>query len=45
MGSGNVPMTVTSSWARGLSREIHVDDVSWPNNKPCARKVGPNLRS
>lgn len=39
MNSKVRPITVTSNWAKGKSREIHIDTVDWPNNKPCARKA------
>jgi hypothetical protein len=41
MGSKVRPINATSSWAKGLGREIHIDTVDWPNNKPCARKASP----
>lgn len=39
MNSKIRPINVTSNWAKGNGREIHVDTVDWPDNKPCARKV------
>ncbi len=37
--SGHRPMTVTSNWAMGKSRELYIDKVEWPLNKICSRKA------
>lgn len=41
MNSGNMPITVINKWIMNpASQVVYIDDVLWPENKPCARKVG-----
>lgn len=39
MHSGNHPENVASRWANNKERIIVIDEVSWPENKPCSFKA------
>ena len=39
MNSGNIVMNVTGTWLKSKKNTIHIDQVDWPGNKPCARKL------
>lgn len=39
MNSGNIAMNVTGKWLKSKKTTVYVDSVSWPENKPCARKI------
>jgi hypothetical protein len=45
MLSGHRPINATSDWARGKSKAIYIDEVSWPDNKPCARKAASSEKA
>lgn len=39
MNSGNIVMNVTAKWLKTKNNTVQIDEVAWPLNKPCARKV------
>jgi hypothetical protein len=39
MNSGNMVMNVTATWLKTKKNTVHIDEVEWPGNKPCARKL------
>lgn len=39
MNSGNIVMNVTAKWIKTKNSTVFIDEVDWPLNKPCARKV------
>ena len=40
MATQNTAASVMMQWAKNLHKPtIYIDEVQWPNNKPCAKKV------
>lgn len=39
MNSGMMATNATSDWINNKGNSTHIDDLHWPDNKPCAHKA------
>ena len=39
MNSGNHPCNLAERWINTDEKIVLIDEVTWPNNKPCANKL------
>lgn len=43
MSSGNMLYAAIQSWMKGAAKVSWIDQVEWPNNTPCAKKIKASL--
>ena len=39
MNSNHKVINTVSNWAEGKGRDLYMDTVKWPENKPCSHKL------
>ena len=39
MNSGKMASVVVSQWLKSKQSTVQIDEVRWPENKPCSRKL------
>jgi hypothetical protein len=42
MGSQMMAQNITINWLANKGNRTHLDEVEWPNNKPCSHKAAIN---